>query len=161
MSSSAIPSGTKTRRPGGGAGRGVENVAELDRVVRVAGEVALLAVVAVLGDVVDDERRRALEEVLREARVEVDRAGHRGVAQVLRVKRAVGVAHDRGRRHDHLRAVADLRRGRGHPRLQPRDGGRQRLGALGMTVEERGAPERREDLLRELQVHACPAARTR
>ena len=136
---------------------GVDGVAELDRVVGVAGEVALLAVVPVLRDVVHDKQGRACEEVLREARVEVDRARHRGVAEVLAAERAVGVAHDRGRRHNHLRAVAHLRGRRRHAHLEPGRGGRQRLGALGVAVEHRRPRERGEDLARQLQVHGALA----
>ena len=111
----------------------------------VAGEVALLAVEAVLGDVVDHERRGALEEVLGEHRVEVDRARHRCAGQVRAAERALRIAHDRRGRDDHVRAARGLlaaeatrRRAPDAPRPAPRRarGGGRRAARGG----ERGRP---------------------
>jgi hypothetical protein len=138
----------------------VDRVAELGGVAGVAREVALLPVVAVLGHVVHDEGGRLLEQVLGEARVEVDRTRHRRVREVPAPDRPVGRAHDRGARDDRVRAAADLARDGGHAGLELRMRRGKRLRSLRMPVEQDGPAELRKDLLGELEVNAAlaPAA---
>jgi hypothetical protein len=90
---------------------GVERVAELSRLGGVAGEVALLPVVAVLRDIVHNEPRSVLEQVFRQGRVEVDRARNRGVPELVAAERAVGAADDRRGGHDGVSARGDSLRG--------------------------------------------------
>ena len=85
---------------------------------------------------------------------------------MLAAKRAVRVAHDRGG-GDHdvgwdVRGPSGpgrdlLRHGR-DPRVEVRVRGGHRLGALGVTVEQRHAREPGEDLLRQLEVRVALAA---
>ena len=132
---------------------GTDHLGELRGVGRVAGEVALLAVVAVLGDVVDDEHRGVLEEVLGERGVEVDRARDHRVLQMRSPQRPLGTADDRGARDDHVRPGSDLLGRRRHLHLQLGVRRGQSLGAVAVAVEQGGAAERGEDLLGELEMH--------
>jgi hypothetical protein len=135
-----------------------QHVRDLGGVVRIPGEVAELAVVAVLGEVVDHEDSGVREDVLRERGVVVDRAGDGRAAQLLEVKRPLGFVDDRGRGDDYVR-VACHRLGRADWACLRVLGG-QLLRAVGVPVVQRDAAQLPEQLFRQLQMHGAlaPAA---